>query len=294
MLLNGLSVSTFFSLGRLHVYAPICFFSTVVGLDITDRLWEFAALFTIGLANTLALVATCAFNDVEDAYDDMSARTTRNVIAQGKASRGVGYLVASVATALSIILAIINGVTVCLIILAILVTTFLYSWRCVRLKSIPFLDVLAHAVTGGLIFLSSAWSSGEGVIWGDQVLPICLIFASANVFAVLIHQLYDYEDDLRANIKTTVIVLGKKATYWTVGGIFFLFTCLIMNEFRLGVFSLIAIMSFPIAAGGLILLSLVFSPERPIRISKRIVPWAVNTGAAAAIIMWYLVEGLRD
>ncbi|MGR3293534.1 MAG: hypothetical protein ACUZ9M_05900 [Candidatus Scalindua sp.] len=78
--LKGLSVSTIFSLARLHVYMPICFLCAMAGLDITGSSQSLISLLTIGLANTFALVATFAFNDAEDAPDDMLARSRRNVI----------------------------------------------------------------------------------------------------------------------------------------------------------------------------------------------------------------------
>ncbi|ODS32331.1 MAG: prenyltransferase [Candidatus Scalindua rubra] len=289
-LLKGLNISTILSLARLHVYVPICFFSTTVGLDVTNRLHELASLFIIGLANTFALIATFAFNDAEDAPDDMLARSPKNVIALGRVSKGAGYLVAAVAAAISISLAIIEGITVCLIILAILITTFLYFWRRFRMKAMPFWDTFVHAVTGGLIFLSSAWSSQEGIIWGNQVLPICLIFSLGTMLALLVHGLYEYEDDMNANVRTTVVVLGKRISFWIVVGIFSLLTGLIINECYSGVFPLISIISFFIVVGTLILLSIMLFPKKAIYMSKRMVPWAVNSGAISTIIVWYLVK----
>ncbi len=74
-ILNGLNVSTIFSLDRLHVYMPICFLCAMVGLDITGSSQSLISLLIIGLANTFALVATFAFNDAEDAPDDKLARS---------------------------------------------------------------------------------------------------------------------------------------------------------------------------------------------------------------------------
>lgn len=287
-MLKGLNISTIFSLARLHVYMPICFFSTMVGLDIADNSHTLVSLLTIGLANTFALVATFAFNDAEDAPDDMLARSTKNIIALGKASKGTGYLVASVAGAIGLLLSIIAGVTVFLIILAMLVTTFLYSWRPFRMKAMPFWDAFTHAIVGGLIFLSSAWSSQEGILWGNHVLPICLIFSLGTVLALLNHELYEYEDDLAANIRTTVVVLGKKKSYWIIGCISFLLVSLIINEYLSGTIPIISILSFVIVGSCLILIPIMLYPGQAISVSKRMIPWAVNTGAVVAALMWYI------
>lgn len=287
-LLKGLNISTIFSLARLHVYMPICFFSTMVGLDIADNSHTLVSLLTIGLANTFALVATFAFNDAEDAPDDMLARSTKNIIALGKASKGTGYLVASVAGAIGLLLSIIAGVTVFLIILAMLVTTFLYSWRPFRMKAMPFWDAFTHAIVGGLIFLSSAWSSQEGILWGNHVLPICLIFSLGTVLALLNHELYEYEDDLAASTRTTVVVLGKKKSYWIIGCISFLLVSLIINEYLSGTIPIISILSFVIVGSCLILIPIMLYPGQAISVSKRMIPWAVNTGAVVAALMWYI------
>ncbi len=287
-LLKGLNISIILSLARLHVYMPICFLSTMVGLDIAGTTHRLIPLLIIGLANTFALVATFAFNDAEDVPEDMLARSTSNVIALGKASKGTGYLVAAVAGIISLSLSIIAGFTVFLIILTILITTFLYSWRSFRMKAMPFWDVFTHAVVGGLIFLSSAWSSQEGIFWGSHVLLICLIFSLGTVLAILNHELFEYEDDLATNTRTTVVALGKKKSCWIVGCISFLFAGLIMNEYWSGIFPLMSIMLFCIVAGSLILLSIALYPKQAICVSKRMVPWAVNAGGVAAIITWYI------
>ncbi|MCP4253548.1 MAG: UbiA family prenyltransferase, partial [Candidatus Scalindua sp.] len=243
-LLKGLSVSTIFSLARLHVYMPICFFCAMVGLDITGSTQSLASLLIIGLANTFALVATFAFNDSEDAPEDMLARSVRNVIALGKASKSTGYIIAAIAAVTSLSLSAIAGTIAVLITLAILITGFLYSWRPVRMKAKPFWDVFTHAIVGGLIFLSPAWSTQNGIMLGNHVIPIFLIFSLGTVLALLNHELYEYEDDLYANTRTTVVALGKRKSYWIVGCISILCVSLIINAYLSGIFPMISILSF--------------------------------------------------
>jgi len=286
--LRGLSVSTIFSLARLHVYMPICFFCAMVGLDITGNAQSLIPLLTIGLTNTFALVATFAFNDAEDAPDDKLARSVRNVIALGNAPRETGYLIAATATIISLLLSAIAGSIVVLITLAILITGFLYSWRPFRMKAKPFWDAFTHAVVGGLIFLSPAWSSQIGVIWENHVIPICLIFSLGTVLAILNHELYEYEDDLKANTRTTVVALGKRKSYWIVGCISLLLLSLIIHVYRLGVFPMISILSFVIVGSSLMLIPIMLYPRQAVSVSKRMIPWAMNLGAFSAIITWYI------
>ncbi len=287
-ILKGMSVSTIFSLARLHVYMPICFFCAIVGLSITGNSQSLISLLTIGLANTFALVATFVFNDAEDAPDDKLARSVRNVIALGNASRETGYLIAATAAIISLSLSAIAGPIVVLITLAILITSFLYSWRPFRMKAKPFWDAFTHAVVGGLIFLSPAWSTQKGIIWGNHVIPICLIFSLGTVLAILNHELYEYEDDLRANTRTTVVALGKRKSYWIVGCISLLLLSLIIHVYRSGVFPMISILSFVIVGSSLMLIPIMLYPRQAVSVSKRMIPWAMNLGALSAIITWYI------
>ncbi len=286
--LKGLNVFTIFSLARLHVYMPICFLCALIGLDITGNLQSLTSLLTIGLANTFALVAIFAFNDAEDAPYDMLARSVRNVIALGDVSRDAGYLVAAVAVIISLLLSTAAGTMVFLITLVILFTGFLYSWRSVRMKAKLFWDVFTHAIVGGLIFLSPAWSTQNGSLWENHVFSICLIFSLGTVLALLNHELYEYEDDLRANTRTTVVALGKRKSYWIVGCISLLCVGLIINEYLSGTFPILSILSFVAVGSCLMLIPIMLYPGQAVSVSKRMIPWAMNIGAFSAIITWYI------
>ena len=252
---KGLNPHNILMLARLEAYMPVCFFSTTVGLNVAGGSHDLASLLIIGLANMFAMAATCAFNDAEDAPEDMLARSTRNIIALGRASKSTGYIVAVGSGIISLSLAIIAGITVFLIISAFIVIAFLYSWRPVRLKAMPFWDLSTHAIMGGLMFLSSAWS--YGIFWDVHVLSVCLIFSSGIALALLAHQLYDYEDDIAAKITTTVVVLGKRTTYWIKGCIYFIIICLLAKENLSGFFPFKLIMSFCCVTSSIILITII-------------------------------------
>ncbi len=283
-LLDGLCFSNILTLARFEAYLPICFLSTIVGLDIAGNFHSFVSLVIIGLSNTFALAATCAFNDVEDAPDDMLVHSTRNIVALGKITKNTGHLVAVVLCVISLTLSIIAGIAVFIIILAFIITAFLYSWRPIRMKAMPFWDLFSHAVMGGLMFLSAAWSSD--ILFEGHVLSVCLIFSLGIVLSLLAHQLYDYEDDKVAKIRTTTVVLGKRKTYWIKGFLYFLTVYMLTKECLSGFFPFMLILSFSVVAVGMILISIALYPQNAFYVSKRIIPWAVNTGAIAAILMW--------
>ena len=153
------------------------------------------------------------------------------------------------------------------------------------MKTMPFWDLSTHAIMGGLMFLSSAWS--YGIFWDGHVFSVSLIFSSGIALALLAHQLYDYEDDIAAKITTTVVVLGKRKIYWIKGCTYFLIVCLLAKENLSGFFPLKLIMSFCFVTSSVILISIILHPKQAFSVSKRVIPWAVNAGAVAAMLMWY-------
>ena len=124
------------------------------------------------------------------------------------------------------------------------------------MKTMPFWDLSTHAIMGGLMFLSSAWS--YGIFWDGHVFSVSLIFSSGIALALLAHQLYDYEDDIAAKITTTVVVLGKRKIYWIKGCTYFLIVCLLAKENLSGFFPLKLIMSFCFVTSSVILISIIF------------------------------------
>ncbi len=156
------------------------------------------------------------------------------------------------------------------------------------MKAIPFWDLFSHAFMGGLMFLSSAWSSG--ILWESHVMRICLIFSLGIVLALLAHQLYDYEDDIASKTRTTVVALGKRKAYWVKGCIYLFIVCLLSKECLSGFFPLKLILSFSVVAGSMILIPIALNPKNAFYVSKRMIPWAVNTGAVAAILAWCIIN----
>ncbi|MBZ0107948.1 MAG: UbiA family prenyltransferase [Candidatus Scalindua rubra] len=283
---KGLNLYNVLILMRLEAYMPICFFCTMAGLQIAGGAHSLQSLLIIGLANTFVMAAACTFNDAEDATEDMLVRSTRNIIALKRISKSTGYILAGGFGIIGISLSIIAGVTVFMVISAFIVTTFLYSWRSVRMKAMPFWDLLTHAIMGGLMFLSSAWSSG--ILLERHVMQICLIFSLGIVLALLAHQLYDYKNDLTTNVRTSTIVLGKRKTYYITICLYILITYLLSEECLSGFFPFVLILSFCAVAGSMIIMSIILYPKQAFYVSKRMIPWAVNTGAIAAIFMWYI------
>jgi 4-hydroxybenzoate polyprenyltransferase len=280
-------IRSLFMLTRLHVYMPLCFLCTAVGLEIAGKQASITSLLGIGLANTFAFIFAFTFNDVEDAMEDAYVPVSRNPIVQGVISRRMGYWITAVAFAVSLLLSLSISFIAAATIFLILLITFFYSWRSVRLKSMPFWDIFAHALVALLVFLSSAWSSPDGALWSSHIAIIGLACILGTTSAHLTHQLYEYDNDIVTQIKTTASVLGKQKTAVLVHTVWTALLGLLLYAQRQGALPIQLIIAFWSAAGGLILLAIAIAPQQAAHMVRRVFPWAVDAGAISAIIVWF-------
>jgi len=104
-----------------------------------------------------------------------------------------------------------NGTLPALIAFSILLTSGLYSWKKLRLKNIPVLDISTHAyffATSTVLYFSllpaSTWSHAT---W----LTLIAVFL-ASAYGDLSNEYRDFEDDRKSGLKNSAYYLGKKPT----------------------------------------------------------------------------------
>lgn len=187
-------------------------------------------------ANWLAVGFAFMINDVEDAPDDARdpAKAQRNPISAGILSARTGrvwsYRVAGMAAILFATL----GPGPLAAGSACLLLGFLYSWRPIRLKAIPIIDLLSHAaMLAGLQFLAAYWIFADAAP-GRWVFPALMILAF-SLYGQLFNELRDLEGDLQAGVTHTASYLGPGATHWLMLvwlaiGIFAAFMTLVVEQ----------------------------------------------------------------
>jgi len=164
--------------------------------------------------NLLAVAFAFMINDVEDAPDDAldPAKRRRNPVSAQDISAGSGRLAAfGVALAALAVYALlgagplVNG-AVCLVI------GFLYSWRRIRLKTLPVLDLLSHGMMlAGLQFLT-AYFTFEAAPFLRWVFPFTFLVAF-SLYGELFNELRDLEVDLEAGLTHTACLLGRRTAF---------------------------------------------------------------------------------
>ncbi len=196
------------SLGVIAAYGPVD--------------WRLAVIL---LANELAVGFAFMINDVEDAADDAldPNKCRRNPVSASLLTPRTAYAASLAVAILSAMLFALLGRGPFLVGAATLAIAFLYSWRPVRLKAIPFVDLISHALMlAGLQFIASYVTFGAA--FGPRFYwPLAMVLA-ISAYGELYNELRDLEGDERAGVTHTASWLGadmarRLATGCALGGV---------------------------------------------------------------------------
>jgi 4-hydroxybenzoate polyprenyltransferase len=154
-------------------------------------------------------------NDVEDAPDDAlnPQKAHRNPVSarllSPKTARTASFGVAFMAMVLFGLL----GPLPFILGMFSLLLGFLYSWRLIRFKTLPFLDMLSHCLMlAGLQFLTAffTFSAGLNEKW---IFPFTCVLC-ISLYGELFNELRDLEGDMKAGLTHTAIFLGPRLTHF--------------------------------------------------------------------------------
>ncbi len=163
------------------------------------------------LANWTAVGFAFMINDVEDADDDAlnPAKIKRNPISCRMISPRVGYIASYATLVISALLYALLGTIPFIIGVISLIIGFLYSWRRVRIKSMPFVDLVVHCMMlAGFQYLPAYFAYTSAInasFWWPFIAVI-----SISMYGELFNELRDLEGDLKAGVKHTASLLGER------------------------------------------------------------------------------------
>jgi len=167
------------------------------------------------LANWTAVGFAFMINDVEDADDDAMnpAKINRNPISCRMISPRVGYIASCATMGISSLLYALLGTIPFIIGVISLIVGFLYSWRRVRIKSMPFVDLIIHCMMlAGFQYLP-AYFAYTSTINSNFWWPF-LAITTISMYGELFNELRDLEGDLKAGVRHTAAVLGERNSKW--------------------------------------------------------------------------------
>ncbi|MBN1312506.1 MAG: UbiA prenyltransferase family protein [Anaerolineae bacterium] len=210
-------LSSLIRLTRWREHLPFTVPLTAVGALLAHRPLDWRLLAVIA-ANCLAVSYAFMINDIEDALDDAlePERAARNAITCGEISPRAGWAFSTLIVAGAVLLFALCGAWTLGIGGTTLLLSHTYSWRRVRLKAWPVVDVISHGLMlGGLLILAGHFAYNPVPGWGWLPVFSIILF---SVYGQLYNQIRDYEMDKAAGLKNTAILVGLRITRFLVWG----------------------------------------------------------------------------
>jgi 4-hydroxybenzoate polyprenyltransferase len=179
--------------------------------------WRLAGVL---VANWLAVAFAFMINDVADAPDDALTlhKLQRNPVSSADLTPRSATIASFLIAALAVLAYGLLGWWPLVIGLATLLIGFLYSWRPVRFKDKPVVDLLTHGMMlAGLQFLAGYMTFETGITFGRWLFPFGFVVA-VSLYGELFNELRDLEGDRKAGLNHTASFLGPRIAFWLMMG----------------------------------------------------------------------------
>jgi 4-hydroxybenzoate polyprenyltransferase len=201
------------SLTRHKEYVVFVVVTTFLGARVSGASIDWRLLLVL-VANWLAVGFSFMINDVEDAPDDAlnPAKVNRNPVSAGQLSPPVAYVASFVVAGLAAVAYFFLGPIPFWLGVACLAIGLLYSWRVVRLKRIPIVDLASHGMLlAGLQFLCGYFTFAP-TGGGEWIAPFIFV-VSISLYGELFNEVRDLEGDLKAGVTHTAALVGERAAH---------------------------------------------------------------------------------
>ena len=144
------------------------------------------------------------FNDLEDAEDDYHdvEKRMRNPIASGEITKRQSYLFNLFLLSVGLLLLLSLSPFVFLLGIIYALVGFVYSWKILRFKSRPILDLVSHALFLGVLQFITTYAAFRPL--DLSIAPFLMIIVPISVMNEILHELQDYEVDRDTEITNTV------------------------------------------------------------------------------------------
>jgi len=161
------------------------------------------------LANLFLTAFVYAFNDVEDAADDchILEKRKRNPISNGDLTKTQGYLISFLLLLIGLFLLLIIGPLVFFFGLALALVGFFYSWKPVRFKSIPVVDLISHVICLGVLQFFITYLTFRS--YDFFLIPFLMIIIPSSLMVEIFYELRDFNVDKKTGIRNTIQKLGR-------------------------------------------------------------------------------------
>ncbi|OGC51520.1 hypothetical protein A2W32_04545 [candidate division WWE3 bacterium RBG_16_37_10] len=211
------NIKAVIDLTRIFEYYGSCILLTlfgvfVAGISETSGINHIVKPLLAVIANLMSFAFAFMINDIEDAEDDAmdAVKVKRNPVSAKRISKNTAYLITAITAVLCLTIYASINLYAFLFGATSLILGFIYSWKKVRLKSYPVVDVISHALFLAALGFFVGVSTN---VFTSNFRYIALAGVSLFVFSIfedLRNELRDYEVDSLSNLKNTVQVLKLK------------------------------------------------------------------------------------
>ena len=158
----------------------------------------------IFLANLFLTTFGFTFNDVEDAEDDYHdiEKKKRNPISSGELTKKQGYLFSLFLLFAGLFLLLFISPFVFFLGLIFAFVGFFYSWKSLRLKSIPIIDLISHVIFLGVLQFFITYLAFRPL--DLFVIPFLMIIIPFSLMEEIFGELRDFDVDKKTNINNTI------------------------------------------------------------------------------------------
>ncbi|WP_129663653.1 UbiA prenyltransferase family protein [Phytoactinopolyspora endophytica] len=165
------------------------------------------------VAGPLLWLAVLAFNDACDLDSDrINPRKAGSPLVQGRITPRQAVWIGTAASLLAVVVAIPMGELFTIGVAGTVVLAWAYSMPPLRLKARAGADVVVNAAAVGVVGPLGGWVAVSGTTGGFPW-PIALIGLMAAAALYLPTTMADHDADRAAGIRTTAVVLGRRATF---------------------------------------------------------------------------------
>ncbi len=194
----------FFRFTRLGDYVHVLFLIFPLIFLISPNNFFSYKTGIIFLANLCLTAFGYMFNDIEDAEDDYHDvdKRTRNPIASGEITRRQSYMCNLFLLSVGLFLLLSIGPFVFLLGIIYAFVGFVYSWRSLRLKSRPILDLVSHVLFLGVLQFLTTYTTFRPL--DLFVVPFLMIIVPVSLMNEVIHEMKDFNVDKKTKINNTV------------------------------------------------------------------------------------------
>ncbi|MCW4048993.1 MAG: UbiA prenyltransferase family protein [Candidatus Bathyarchaeota archaeon] len=199
-----LPVRNLVKLTRVNEYILVLLVTFPIVYMISPRDVFSPITFLIFVANLFLTAFGYAINDVEDADDDYHdpEKRERNPVSSNKLTKTQSYLFCFLL--LFVGLALLYTINTMVFLLGIVnaFVGFIYSWKPIRLKSKPILDLVSHVIFLGVMqFLIIYLSFRQLDLF---IVPFLMIIVPFSMMNEMFGEVLDYEVDKKTKITNTI------------------------------------------------------------------------------------------